>query len=124
MNARVPDAQGRSGGRAGLCLALVALVVGLATETGRHRPAPSAVALPLGAASDQLEALLLGRRMDLRQADVDALRAVPGVGPGLAGRIVEFSSQEGPWSWSRLGQVPGLGPRRLEQLRRYADISP
>jgi competence protein ComEA len=56
--------------------------------------------------------------IDLNTATADALDALPGVGPVLAGRIVAWRTQHGRFSAvDELAEVPGIGPKALERLR-------
>lgn len=107
--ARVADAVGAAGGAtptaelAGVNLARVVtdgeqLVV---PEAGQVAPPAAA-----GTAGDGL--------VDLNTADAAALEELPGVGPVLAGRIVEhrpFTSVD------ELDDVPGIGPALMADLR-------
>lgn len=56
--------------------------------------------------------------VDLNTATPDELETLPGVGPALARRIVEFRQRHGPFATvDDLVEVPGVGPRTLERLR-------
>lgn len=56
--------------------------------------------------------------LDLNTADAAELDGLPGIGPVLAGRIVEHRRQHGRFrSIDELLSVPGIGPRLLERLR-------
>ena len=56
--------------------------------------------------------------MDLNAATPEQLDALPGIGPVLAGRIVDFRSQHGRFtSVDELGDVSGIGDAVLERLR-------
>jgi competence protein ComEA len=55
--------------------------------------------------------------VDLNRADVSALSELPGIGPTLAERIVEFRSLNGPFaSVDGLADVAGITPQRLDAL--------
>ena len=55
--------------------------------------------------------------IDVDTADTLALATLPGVGPGLARRIVEDRRARGPFGGPEaLDGVPGIGPRLLEKL--------
>lgn len=54
----------------------------------------------------------------LNTADAEALQHLPGVGPVLAGRIVEYRDMHGPFSEIEdLLGVPGIGEAKLATLR-------
>jgi competence protein ComEA len=56
--------------------------------------------------------------ISLSSADEAALDGLDGIGPTLAGRIVEWRRAHGGFaSVDQLLEVPGIGPARLEALR-------
>jgi competence protein ComEA len=56
--------------------------------------------------------------LDLNAATAAELDALPGIGPVLAARIVEYRRREGSFrSVEELLSVPGIGPRLLARLR-------
>lgn len=58
--------------------------------------------------------------ISLSSATADDLDALDGIGPTLAGRIVEWRSAHGGFaSVEQLLEVPGIGPTRLESLRSH-----
>ena len=64
--------------------------------------------------------LTLGSRLDVNGASAADLEAVPGIGPVLAGAIVEERSRGGPFSsLADLERVPGIGPVRREAVARF-----
>ncbi|GAA1121384.1 ComEA family DNA-binding protein [Citricoccus alkalitolerans] len=55
--------------------------------------------------------------VNLNTADVAALEQLPGIGPALAGRIVEHRDHVGPFgSLEDLDAVSGIGPAMMERL--------
>jgi competence protein ComEA len=59
--------------------------------------------------------------VDLNTADAAALETLPGIGPALAARIVEFREANGPFaSLDDLLDVAGTSPRLVEELAPYA----
>jgi competence protein ComEA len=58
-----------------------------------------------------------GGLLDLNTAGVAELDALPGIGPVLAQRIVEYRSRQGPFrSVEELDDVPGIGPAIAAEL--------
>lgn len=74
-------------------------------------PAPG----PAGAAG---EPAADGAVVDLNSADLAALDTLPGVGPAIAQRILEWREANGPFhSVEELLEVSGIGPATLEKIR-------
>jgi competence protein ComEA len=56
--------------------------------------------------------------ISLSTATPEQLDQLDGVGPGLAQKIIEYRTQHGGFrSVDELGEVPGIGEKRLESLR-------
>lgn len=56
--------------------------------------------------------------VDLNRADAVELQTLPGIGPALGRRIVEYRSREGPFeSPEALLRVQGIGPATLDRIR-------
>ena len=75
---------------------------GVISQAGRSGPAPGEVTAAV----------------DLNQAGLAELDALPGIGPVLAGRILQHRNAHGPFREPEdLLAVPGIGPRLFERLR-------
>lgn len=62
-------------------------------------------------------------RVNLNRAGVAELDALPGIGPGLAQRIVDYRRAHGPFRRVEdLLRVPGIGPAKLEQLKAHVTV--
>jgi len=60
----------------------------------------------------------LSNPINVNTADAEALQALPGIGPGLAERIVTDRETHGPFRRTEdLLRVPGIGPKRWERIR-------
>jgi competence protein ComEA len=59
-------------------------------------------------------------RVDLNRADSGTLERLPGIGPGLARRILAEREAHGRYRTpEELLRVPGIGRERLERLRPW-----
>ncbi|WP_322748158.1 MULTISPECIES: ComEA family DNA-binding protein [unclassified Frankia] len=124
---RVADALAQAGGvlpgtdTAGLALARRLVDGEQIMVDGRPGPAPPA---PAGAGTGGgtgggtgSSAITPETPLNLNTATVDALDGLPGVGPVLAQRIVEWRKAHGTFtSPHQLGDVTGVGDRRLTDL--------
>ena len=67
--------------------------------------------------------LTLGLALDLNTAAQEDLEALPGVGPVLAGRILAYRNQQGPFHRiDDLQKVSGIGPKNLEQIKPHLSL--
>lgn len=63
--------------------------------------------------------------LDLNQATQEQLMALPGIGPVLAQRIVDWRNEHGPFaSLDELLEVPGIGEELLAALRPLVKVNP
>ncbi|WP_418154946.1 ComEA family DNA-binding protein [Actinoalloteichus caeruleus] len=61
--------------------------------------------------------------VNLNSADAEGLRALPGIGPVMADRIVEWRAEHGGFaSVEQLRDVDGIGPTRFERLRELVTV--
>ncbi|GBD10671.1 ComE operon protein 1 [bacterium HR23] len=86
------------------------------------------VVVPLAGAGGALAAeppavMQEGGPLDLNTADVHALESLPGIGPVLAQRIVDYRTRYGPFSQvDDLLKVQGIGPKTLERIRPLVTV--
>lgn len=86
----------------------------VAAERGGSDPGASEQAAPVDP-----------RPLDLNEATVEQLARLPGVGPGLARRIVEERQRRGRFEGPEgLRSVLGVGPRKLAALRELVTAAP
>lgn len=64
--------------------------------------------------------LTLGLPLDLNRATAADLEAVPGLGPVLARRLVQYREEQGPFrNLEQLLDISGIGAAKLAQIRPY-----
>jgi competence protein ComEA len=69
--------------------------------------------------------MTLGLLVDINTATQEDLEALPGIGPVLAGRIVAYRQNHGPFKQvADLEQVSGIGSKKLAQLKPHIEIKP
>jgi competence ComEA-like helix-hairpin-helix protein len=57
-------------------------------------------------------------QVDLNRAESEDLQKLPGIGPALAGRIVDYRTREGPFGApEELLGIRGIGPATLKRIR-------
>jgi competence ComEA-like helix-hairpin-helix protein len=75
------------------------------------------------AAMSGAKLVTLGLPLDLNRATAQDLDALPGLGPALARRIVEYRQAHGPFKQIEdLGAVSGIGPHNLPKLKPYLGL--
>lgn len=122
--ARVIDAVKAAGGPLpGVDLALLNLARKVAdgelVVVGMPAAGPGDPAAGTGASAGTGE----GTPIDLNAATLADLDTLPGVGPVLAQRILDWRTENGRFaSVDQLGDVPGIGESRLAQLRELVRV--
>lgn len=75
------------------------------------------------AAASRTAAALSQAPIDLNSADEHALSAIPGIGPTLAARIMEYRRLNGPFaSLDELADVAGMTQRRIDAMGAYVTV--
>jgi competence protein ComEA len=75
------------------------------------------------AAMSGAQLITLGLPIDLNQATAEDLDAIPGIGPALAQRIVDYRKAHGPFKQVEdLREVSGIGPENLQKLKPYLGL--
>jgi competence protein ComEA len=84
-----------------------------------HMPAEGEAGVaPAVAVSGGAAAASAAGPVSLNQADAAMLEGLPGIGPSLAARVIEYREANGPFqSVEQLLEVKGIGPAILEKIR-------
>ena len=87
-------------------------------------PQPGAAVTPgTGTAPGKPAAGSASGMVNINTASASDLEKLPGIGPALAQRIVEYRDSHGPFaSVDALTDVPGIGKAKLEALREQATV--
>jgi competence protein ComEA len=74
-------------------------------------------------AAGQVTAQPASTLVNLKTATPEQLDALPGVGPTMAAKIIEYRQKNGPFTTvDELDDVSGIGPSKLEALRDLVTI--
>ena len=97
--------------------ALVVMIASVASSTAAAAPAQRAQASK-STASDSAPAAV-----DINSADAEKLASLPGIGPSIAQRIVDYRKEHGPYkSVDELLNVRGVGEKLLARLRDHVTV--
>jgi competence protein ComEA len=81
---------------------------------GQSVPIQSAIRNPQSA---------IGKRLNINTASVEELESLPGIGPALANRIVEYREKHGPFARPEdLLIIEGLGEKKYRALADLIEI--
>lgn len=83
-----------------------------------------------GVARDSIQRFIIktndapARVVRINQADVQEISSLPGVGPKIAARIIEYRNKNGPFSkLEDIQNVKGVGKKLIEKIRPFIDIN-
>lgn len=123
--ARVKDAVAAAGGLAANADSANINLARILTDGEQiHVPRPGeSVVAPAGGAGSAQTTGAAGGVVNLNTADVSGLDSLPGVGPVLAQRILDWRTAHGKFSSiDELGEVSGIGDKALERLRPHVSV--
>jgi competence protein ComEA len=94
------------------------LIDGEQLAVGENRPPPTT--RPRATSKKTLPAF---GSVDLNAASLEELKSLPGIGDARAKKIFAHRLSEGPFRRNEdLAQVPGIGPKVFEGLRKYLKV--
>ena len=104
-----------------ILLGLTAVFLGgLLTVSYRDRTTAEVAVTAEHTLPEEVEVTLV----DLNTAEAEELATLPGIGEGLAKRIVDYRTEHGPFEGPEgLMEVSGIGEKKLEELRDYITVS-
>lgn len=107
---------------AALAGAFLALAAGVRLGSGSAAAQISLTAVPSFSVPAEAAATVPpeGAKIDINTADAETLTLLPGIGGTLAGRIVSYRTENGPFSdISELMRVSGIGEGKFADVREY-----
>ena len=92
------------------------------TPAAINKPTDSKATATSAAATDS-NGHSVKTKLNVNTATAEQLDALPGIGPVLAGRIIEYRRQNGSFtSISQLADVQGIGQERLIAIMEYITV--
>ena len=110
---------GRRALRRGLVCAAASAILVSAGAASLASAAPAHRAAPAKAATSETDSA----PVDINAADSEKLATLPGIGPSIAQRIVDYRKEHGPFkSVDELVNVRGVGEKLLAKLRDHVTV--
>ena len=62
-------------------------------------------------------------KVNINTADADTLTMIPGIGPAIAERIIQYREKYGPFHKTEdIKKVSGIGDKTYEEIRKYIKV--
>jgi competence protein ComEA len=105
-------------------VAVIFLAAFLAKDTPRTSAPARAFAVEGVSAATAQGRILLGQKININTATAEELEQLPGIGPALAKKIVEYREVHGPFaSIEDIVNIDGIGEKMLKRIAPDATIS-
>ena len=93
---------------------------GAAGTSAAASEAPAPEASPAPAEEPVLEEVLVEKSVDINQASLEELDRLPGIGPALGQRIIDYREQNnGFYDIEEIMEVSGIGEKTFQKLEPY-----
>lgn len=93
---------------------------GAAVSSAAASEAPAPEASPAPAEEPVLEEVLVEKSVDINQASLEELDRLPGIGPALGQRIIDYREQNsGFYDIEEIMEVSGIGEKTFQKLEPY-----
>lgn len=93
---------------------------GAAGSSAAASEAPAPEASPAPAEEPVLEEVLVEKSVDINQASLEELDRLPGIGPALGQRIIDYREQNnGFYDIEEIMEVSGIGEKTFQKLEPY-----
>lgn len=103
----------------GLAAAFLGVLLGISAGDRAAAAEPVSVTAERALPPEEIEVVLV----DLNTAGIQELVTLPGIGQGLAQRIVDYRAAHGPFeSPEALMEVSGIGEKKFAELRDYVTV--
>lgn len=112
---------GSESSRPDVTVETVAEALPVPAEVVSKVPAEAASEAPAASGTEAPETAL--GRIDLNTATQEELETLPGIGPVLAGRILDYREAYGPFvTVEQIMEVEGVGEKRFEALKEWITV--
>ena len=103
----------------GLAAAFLGVLLGISAGDRAAAAEPVSVTAERALPPEEIKVVLV----DLNTAGIQELATLPGIGQGLAQRIVDYRAAHGPFeNPEALMEVSGIGEKKFAELREYVTV--